>query len=229
MTTLRVLSYNVRSLRDDDAAVGRVIRAARADVVCIQEAPRFLRWRSKCAALARRSGMVVVSGGRAAGANLVLSTLAVAVDATHDIRYSRDAGLEQRGASIAVLRLAGSRFAVAGTHLDLVEAPRLRHVGELHGRLQDLVPTEVPVIVIGDMNDVPGSPVWTALATRGADAFAERGQGDGFTFSATNAVRRIDGVFVDRRIGVVSAAALDNPDIRVASDHRPVLVELDLP
>ena len=73
MSTLRLLSYNVRSLRDDPAAVARVMRAAEPDVAIVQEAPRFLRWRSSCAALARRAGLLWVSGGRAAGANLVLS------------------------------------------------------------------------------------------------------------------------------------------------------------
>ncbi len=67
MPTLRLLTYNVRSMRDDRAAVARVIRSAEPDVVCVQEAPRFLRWRSTCAALARTSGLVVVGGGRPAG------------------------------------------------------------------------------------------------------------------------------------------------------------------
>ncbi|HEY2985649.1 MAG TPA: hypothetical protein VGJ38_15950, partial [Jatrophihabitantaceae bacterium] len=64
MPTLRLLCYNVRSLRDDEDAVARVIRGCEAHVVCVQEAPRFARWRSKNAALARRSGLVVVGGGR---------------------------------------------------------------------------------------------------------------------------------------------------------------------
>ena len=62
---LRVLSYNVRGLRDDRQALAEVVRAADPDVVCVQEAPRFLRWRSTCAALARTSGLVVVGGGHA--------------------------------------------------------------------------------------------------------------------------------------------------------------------
>ena len=229
MTTVRVLSYNIRALRDDSAAVPRVIRAAGADVVCIQEAPRFLRWRSRCAALARLSGMVVVSGGRVCGANLVLSSLAVSVDATYDVAFTKDRRLHQRGTSIALLALRGSRFAVAGTHLDLVEAPRLRHVGELHRALTQRVPAEVPAAVLGDMNDVPGSATWTALADGGVDAFAEVGVGPGHTYSAVEPVRRIDGVFVDRRARIVSAEVLDTPDTRVASDHRPVLVEFELP
>ncbi|NUP69048.1 MAG: endonuclease/exonuclease/phosphatase, partial [Nonomuraea sp.] len=40
---VRVASYNVRSMRDSVPALGRVIAALRADLVCVQEAPRFAR------------------------------------------------------------------------------------------------------------------------------------------------------------------------------------------
>lgn len=229
MTTVRLLSYNVRSLRDDEAAVARVIRSASADVVCIQEAPRFLRWRSRCAGLARRSGMVVVGGGRPAGANLMLSSLAVAVRATHDVRFTKDPRRHQRGTVIAELELTGSAFAVAGTHLDLDEAARLRHVQELHRAVDERVAAEIPVVVAGDVNDRPDGPVWAALTARGDDAHARAGLGAGFTFSAADPVRRIDGVFVDPRIRIVDVQTFDSADVRVASDHRPVLVELELP
>src|SRR5581483_8178736 len=113
------MTYNVRSMRDDDAALARVISSAAPDVVCVQEAPRFLRWRSTCAALARMSGLVVVGGGRPAGANLIMSTLGVDALSVHDIGFSTDPLLHRRGAALAVLRLRGTTFAVAGTHLDL--------------------------------------------------------------------------------------------------------------
>ncbi|MDT4998882.1 MAG: hypothetical protein QOK12_987, partial [Mycobacterium sp.] len=115
MPILRLLSYNIRSMRDDRAALVRVIRSADAHVVCVQEAPRLLRWRSTCAALARTSGLVVVGGGRPAGANLIMSTLSVDVTKTVDVLFSKDPGLHQRGTAIAVLRLQGVTFAVAGT------------------------------------------------------------------------------------------------------------------
>lgn len=220
---MRLLTYNVRSLRDDAAAVARVIRAARPDVVAIQEAPRFLRWRSKCAALARRSGLVIVTGGRPAAANLLLSTLAVDVEATRDVLFSKDPRLHQRGAALAVLRLGGTRLAVVGTHLDLVDEPRLRHVTELHAALNVFAPG-VPAIVAGDVNAGPGSPAWRALAERRPDAEVP---GDGFTYSATQPQRRIDGVFADPALRVVRAEVLDSRDVRIGSDHRPVLVELE--
>ena len=226
--TLRLLSYNVRSLRDDEAAVARVIRAAEPHVVCIQEAPRFVRWRSRCAALARRSGLVVVGGGRPAAANLLLCTLGVEVHQVRDVRFSHDRGLHQRGMALALLSLRGSRFAIAGTHLDLEPAPRLRHVGELHRALDEFA-GEGAAVVAGDINDLPDSAPWRALADVRADAFAVAGAGDGFTYSATDPVRRIDGVFVDARLRPRSAVVPDSPDVLLASDHRPVLVEIELP
>jgi endonuclease/exonuclease/phosphatase family metal-dependent hydrolase len=227
--TLRVLTYNVRSMRDERAALARVIRSADPHVVCVQEAPRFARWRSLCAQLARTSGMVVVAGGRPAGANLIISTLGVAVEHTASVRFSKDPGLHQRGTAIAVLSLAGARFAAAGTHLDLRPQPRLRHVGELHRAIDEHVPADVPVIVAGDINDAPGSPPWEALGAVRADAFAEAGTGSGNTSTAVDPHQRIDAIFVDRRIRVLSARVLEGDDVLVASDHRPLLAELELP
>lgn len=227
--TLRVMTYNVRSMRDDRAALGRVISSVEPDVVCVQEAPRFARWRSLCAELARRSGLVVVGGGRTAGANLIMSTLAVDVDATEDVLFSKNRGLHRRGTSIALLRLAGSRFAVAGTHLDVEAEPRLRHVRELHSALARYVPADVSTIVAGDINDRPGSAAWSELVGQRPDAFATAGTGSAFTSEAASPRQTIDGIFVDPRLTVLSARVVDHPDVALASDHLPVIAELDLP
>ena len=229
MTTLRLLSYNVRSMRDDVDALARVMREIAPDVAIIQEAPRFLRWRSKCAALARRAGMVLVTGGRGSGANLVLSSLAVEVLDRHELAFTTDKHLHHRGAAIAVLKLRGARFAVAGTHLDLIEAPRLRHLDELADFAARTLPENAPLIVGGDLNAVPSSATWQRMQQFGTDTFAAVGTGDGLTYSTVAPVRRIDGVFADARLTPVRAEAIDSADVRVASDHRPLVVELLLP
>jgi endonuclease/exonuclease/phosphatase family metal-dependent hydrolase len=223
---LRVLTYNVRSLRDDAAAVSRVIRDARPDVACIQEAPRFFRWRSKCAALARRSGMVIVTGGRDAGANLVLSTLGVDVVATRDVLLSKNRGYHQRGVAMARLRHGGASFTVVGTHLDGGSQPH--QIGELHRALTAFAPDD-PAIVAGDINATPNMPGWVELTGRGSDAFAVAGTGEGFTSNVTALTRRIDGIFADTGITVHSVQTIDTHDVRIASDHLPVLAELELP
>jgi len=236
MTALRVLSYNVRSLRDDGDAVARVIRAAAPDVVCIQEAPRFLRWRARCAALARRSGLVVVTGGRSAAGNLLLCRVAVRVHSAEDVLLSAVPGLHRRGLALAELSLAGSRFTLAGTHLDLEPAARLRHVEEIldatarlsaAGRGSAGGEVSAPLVLCGDFNEPPGGPVWTALTAGLRDAGA--GADPVPTFSVRSPRRRIDGVLVDPAFVVRSYDVLDSPDVRRASDHFPVLAELELP
>jgi endonuclease/exonuclease/phosphatase family metal-dependent hydrolase len=220
------MTYNVRSMRDDREALGRVIRSAEPDVVLIQESPRFARWRSLCAELARRSNLVVVNGGRPAGSNLILSTLGVDVLETRDVLFSRDPRLHRRGTAIAVLSRHGAKFAVAGTHLDLSAEPRLRHVDELDAAISRHVPASVPTIVGGDINDVPSSPVWRALTSHRVDVFA--GRGDGFTSPAVGARRRIDAIFLDPSIVVVDAHVLAGPDVEAASDHRPLVTDLEI-
>jgi endonuclease/exonuclease/phosphatase family metal-dependent hydrolase len=228
---VRVLTYNVRSMRDDRAALGRVISSTEPDVVCIQEAPRFARWRSLCAELARRSGLVVVTGGRPAAAQLILSSLAVDVLSTANVRFgkdvvSKDVLLHRRGTAIAVLRTQGATFAVAGTHLDLDAGARLRHVADLERAIARHVPPGVPVVVAGDMNAEPGSATWQALSARRQDAFATAGSGSPFTSTALDPRKRIDAVFADPAITVRAARVVRHPDTVAASDHLPVLAEL---
>jgi endonuclease/exonuclease/phosphatase family metal-dependent hydrolase len=223
---IRVLTYNVRSLRDDATAVARVIRSAHADVVCVQEAPRFLRWRAKCTRLARRSGLRIIGGGRVAGANLLLAAATIEIAATRDVLLSRNRGYHQRGVAMAVLRLEGSTVAVAGTHLDGQSQPH--QIAELHSALDAFAPG-IPAIVGGDINAVPGSPAWDSLTARGTDAFAVAGTGDGFTSNIAAPTRRIDAIVADPPLVVRAAQVVDTPDVRIASDHFPVLAELDLP
>jgi endonuclease/exonuclease/phosphatase family metal-dependent hydrolase len=216
-------------MRDDTDALARVMHDVAADVAIIQEAPRFLRWRSKCAALARRAGMVQVAGGRTAGANLILSTLAVEVLSTRDIAYTTERNLHRRGAALAALRLRGARFAVAGTHLDLIEAQRIRHLAELAEIAAAVVPSDVPLIVGGDINAVPGSATWHRLEQFGTDIWTAVGEGDGFSYPSFGPVRRIDALIADRRIKPLRVEVPDSPDIHVATDHRPLVAEFDVP
>ena len=82
---LRVLSWNVRGLRDDTRTLARIVRDLDPDVMCVQEAPKYLRWRSKCAALARDCGLFYVTGGGTTGGSALLASLRV------DVRRSAEA------------------------------------------------------------------------------------------------------------------------------------------
>jgi endonuclease/exonuclease/phosphatase family metal-dependent hydrolase len=228
MPTVRLLTYNVHSLRDDPAAVVRIVRAARPDVVCIQEAPRFVLWRLRCTVLARRCRLRWVAGGRHAGANLVLCRPGVRRLARHDIAFSRDPGLHARGAAVAEVAVDGSAMLVAGVHLDLTPRPRLRHIAEMRAALAGIRSGGVPVVVAGDVNEAAPGPTWAALEAIGVDA-GSGCESTAPTFPATAPVDRIDGIFVSPPATVRSVEVLETHETHLASDHLPVLAVLDLP
>ena len=125
-----------------------------------------------------------------------------------------------------MVRIGGATVAIAGTHLDGQSQPH--QIAEVH-RAVDAFAPGIPALVAGDINAEPGSPAWRELAARGADAFAVAGSGDGFTSNVTALTRRIDAIFADPPIVVRAVETIDNGDVRVASDHLPVLAVLDLP
>lgn len=230
---VRVLGYNIRSMRDDTAALARVIRACAPDLVCVQEAPRFFRWRKHAARLARESGLVVVTGGATAAGPLLLSSLRVHVESTEDVLLPRTPGLHQRGLATAVVRVGGARLAVASCHLSLSAPERLRQAEAL---LAHLAATGVPhTVAAGDINERPGGRSWRRLAGELQDAYAVRPWGGEYTSTARNPHQRIDGVFAGPGIEVlgcgvpVGLPGVTGADLEAASDHRPVLAALRVP
>ncbi|MBE1535162.1 endonuclease/exonuclease/phosphatase family protein [Actinomadura algeriensis] len=233
MTSLRVMSYNVRSLRDDPAAVARVVRAVRPDVLCLQEVPRFRGWRGKRRRLARDCGTAVAAGRRACGL-AVFAAPHVRRAAREFHLLSPERGLHRRALAIAVLEIGGTRFVAASTHLDLAAEPRLRHVREVLDLLDRARERYgAPVVLAGDVNEEPGGPAWSLLADRLRDGHAVAPAGETPTFSARNPRRRIDGIFADPDVdvagcGVPGDEVAPTADYTAATDHRPVMADLRL-
>jgi len=228
---LRLLSYNVRSLRDDAEAVAQVVRACSADVVAVQEAPRFLRWRSKRAALARSSGLVVASAHRPGGLTVLVSLRAKVLD-TSFVLLPKSPKLHQRAACAVLLEVDGARWAVASVHLSLSDDERWQHLQPLWDAVRRW---DAPLVVAGDINEKPDGRVWKSLATELQDAFAVAPDGPGDTYSAKKQpYKRIDGIFVDRSATVLGCHAVHGggPEgvsvetVCAASDHTPVLAVL---
>jgi endonuclease/exonuclease/phosphatase family metal-dependent hydrolase len=189
------------------------VRAAAPEVVCVQEAPKWWRWRSRCAELARRCDLLFVTGGLPAGNNMLMCSVAVEAHSTADYLFTRRFGLHQRGMATAVCSLGGARFRLVSTHLDMAAPDRRLHVDELFAALGRL---DEPLIIGADVNERPGKPAWAALAERLPEAGAgTRG-------------RRIDGIFASPALKVLSATAIDSPGARIASDHLPLLAEFEL-
>jgi endonuclease/exonuclease/phosphatase family metal-dependent hydrolase len=228
---VRLLSYNVRSLRDDTDALIRVVRGCRPDLVCLQEAPRFGLWRTRRRSFARSCDLTVAAGGRTAGLAVLAGARARVLHREHHL-LSRVPKLHRRGLVMAVTELEGARLIVASTHLDLAPAARRAHAAEiieLLGRARERY--GAPVILAGDINEAPGGPAWELLGRAFRDAHVIAPSGGGETFPAARPRHRLDAVFTDPRIDVircgVPADLCLSRDYAKATDHRPVVGELD--
>ncbi|MFJ4504180.1 endonuclease/exonuclease/phosphatase family protein [Streptomyces sp. NPDC088864] len=230
---VRVLSYNIRSMRDDRAALARVIRACAPDLVLVQEAPRFFRWRKYAARLAAATDLVVLSGGATAAGPLLLCSLRATVERTEDILLPRTPGLHRRGFATAVVRFAGARLGVLSCHLSLQRQERLAQAERLVATV-DALGTEHTVIA-GDLNDVPSGRAFRLLAGRYQDCWEAEPRGGEYTFPAHDPRRRVDAVLATGGIEVLGCGVptglpgVREADLRAATDHLPVLAALRVP
>lgn len=223
---VRVVSYNVHTLRDDLSALARVVRDLDPDVVIVQEAPRRFRWRAKCARLARSFGLVVAVGGLPALGNLVLTSLRVRVPDAWCLRYPLTPGRHMRGAAFARCTVGRAPFAVVGSHLSTDAAERPAQAALLKQAMEHI---DAPVILGGDLNENSGGAAWRMLADGLVDVASAAGREDRFTFSCRSPRDRIDALFVDPRIEVRQYDVVDTADARRASDHFPIVADLLVP
>ena len=219
---LRVASYNLRDFKDDGQAAARVIRSINPDVLCLQEVPRHLMSSHRIAMFAARCGLGWSGGHRGSGGTTVMSSVRLDVlDVQHRSlkvgRFQRE-----RGYAVCQLRLPGHQIiGFVSVHLSLAAHERAIHAGTLLRAL----PGDRPVVVAGDLNEGSDGQAWMAIAARLCVV-----SGDAPTFPASNPGVRIDVIFASPELPVVSMprVELDRADLVAATDHLPVLVDLDL-
>ena len=230
---IRVLSYNIRSMRDDTDALARVITACAPDLVLVQEAPRFFRWRKKLARLAGAADLVTLSGGGTAAGPALLCSLRVTVERTEDVLLPLTPGQHRRGLATAVVRVAGVRLGVISCHLSLRRQERYEQGGMLLDRLAALGVDHA--IAGGDLNERPDGRTFTRLAEDLQDCGAVAPWGGEHTFPAAAPDRRIDAVFATKGVEVLGCGVplglpgVTGHDLRAATDHLPVLAALRIP
>ncbi|MCL7423680.1 endonuclease/exonuclease/phosphatase family protein [Streptomyces sp. YS415] len=230
---VRVLSYNIRSMRDDTAALARVIRACAPDLVLVQEAPRFFRWRKKLARLARASDLVVLTGGGTAAGPAILCGLRATVERTEDVLLPLTPGMHRRGFATAVVRFGSARVGVLSCHLSLQKDERYEQGGMLLDRLAALGVQHA--IAGGDLNERPHGRTFRRLADDLQDCWAVAPCGGEYTSTPADPHQRIDAILATKGIEVLSCGVpLDHPgvsgaDLVRATDHLPVLAVLRVP
>jgi endonuclease/exonuclease/phosphatase family metal-dependent hydrolase len=228
--SLRLVSWNVRDLLGDPHAVRRVITSLAPDVLCLQEAPRRLPGVVRNRMLARGCGLRFVAGGRTSGGTAVLVGRRTAVRSAVAARLPVPGPLTRtRGLVVAELAAALPRgpieLTVACLHLPLEPDLRVRHA-ELAVAALGRHPR--PHVVCGDLNERPDAPAWRTLErAAGGDPAPDAGP----TFPAERAHTRVDAVFVDPGLQVVAYGdgGADMADVVRATDHLPVVVDLQAP
>jgi endonuclease/exonuclease/phosphatase family metal-dependent hydrolase len=223
MTKIRVLSYNLHSLRDDTRALASVVRGVAPDLAILQEAPRRFRWRQKCADLARSFDMLVGAGGLPSLGNLILTNLRVRARDTWCVQFPLTPGRHMRGAAFVRCVVGRTAFLAVGSHLSTDANERPGQATLLKKYLDE---AEEPVIFGGDLNENSGGAAWRTLADGLVDAAAAAGAHERATFPCAAPRERIDVVLADPRWTVVGYDLVDTPEARAASDHLPIVVDL---
>ncbi|MDQ0375197.1 endonuclease/exonuclease/phosphatase family protein [Cellulomonas humilata] len=213
---LRVMTYNVKGLQLSRPDVVAVVRAAAPDVLGVQEPPRGpLGW-CRTWKFAHDVGMRAVVNGRGARTTALLVARGRSVTGHAAVRLPNLSGRTGRG--VAVATVDGIRFVVL--HLSLVRDERAAHLSDL---LVHHVPT-TRTVVLGDLNEPPGGPAWTSLTSVLVDVDP---MGDP-TFSAIEPRLRIDAILRSPDLVSGTARVPSGQPAQVGSDHRPVVVDLQL-
>jgi endonuclease/exonuclease/phosphatase family metal-dependent hydrolase len=249
---VRLVTFNTHhgvgdDTRHDLPRLARVLAAADADVICLQEVDRHFGDRSEdvdqALLLSRALDMQLAWGPaidqprdgeppRRQYGNALLSRLPVLVSDVHPL----PGGGEPRSALRTMIELDGGTLWVTTTHLS-TGPPERR--GEQVAALAALHtgPMEAGVLV-GDFNAGPDAPELAALRGRFRDAWELAEERDdragwrfwqrdeGHTHPARSPHRRIDQVWVSEGVAVRSARVLD---AQGASDHLPLVVDLAVP
>jgi endonuclease/exonuclease/phosphatase family metal-dependent hydrolase len=239
--TARVLVYNMHAGKDAAGAdnlarIAAIVDSLDADIVLLQEVDRNTTRSGRVdqpATLARLTGYHVAFGKSLdyQGGDYGIAILSrwpitsdTAVHLPVEPPQQRSGGsYEPRVALRALLAAPGGPLAVLNTHLDPSgnDGWRRQEIRTVLRLVDSLRARGVPTLVGGDFNSVPESAVQQSLREAGLrDAWSVCGRGDGLTYPADSAVKRIDYLYLTG-----SAVCRDARVVRTdASDHRPLFV-----
>lgn len=223
---VRVLVYNVRGFRDGADRVAAVVRRFEPDIVLLNESDGRLRLRRFARAVGMQAARDPWSPLRRRVKNAVLVRTPWRILTRRLHRFAGSARLYPRGALLAHLGRSGFRLWGVAMHLGLHSVERRNHAQELVDVLRGL---DGPIALGGDLNETPSGRAVAFLAERFWDAWLLGGDVAGETFPADEPTARIDYLFVSEGIRVERAIVPPIPQVRVASDHRPLVAELTLP
>lgn len=239
---LRLMTYNVHRCvgvdrRLDVDRIASVIDAARPDIVCLQEldVDRARTGRvDQAQAIADRLSMSVRFNAafrieaEQYGDAILTHLPERLVKAGPLPNHPTLPGLEPRGALWSEMSVNGRRLNVINTHLGLVPREQRLQAEALCGP-EWLGACEGPTILTGDFNCTSITRPYRILVRRLHDAQRLLALKPTLkTFPAGRPIIRIDHAFVTPDVRVVGASVPGDDVVRVASDHRPLVVDFSL-
>jgi endonuclease/exonuclease/phosphatase family metal-dependent hydrolase len=238
--TLRIISYNIHSCVGLDGKlspnrIARIIRGFNPDIVALQEVDikrQRSRGEDQSARLARELEMEVAfccTMNRASEkyGHALLTRFPVEVIASGLFRAGQEHP-EPRGVLLAKAKWAGSELYLANTHFGLGTAECLEQMQTFLGsEWLGRVPADAPLIVCGDFNMTPASSAYGLMLDRFTDTQLVSGRKPLATFPSPLPISRIDFVFVSKHFEVMDTKVPRNSLTRVASDHLPLVVDLN--
>lgn len=220
--TLRLLSYNIRNAKGldnitDYKRIANVIEKANVDVVALQELDSVTK---------RSNGKYVLL--ELANETRMYSSYAAAIDFSGG-KYgvgilSKEKPIAQRSISLpgseekrVLLIVEFKNYVLFCTHLSLTEADRNTSAEIIN---KEAATYTKPVFLSGDLNDTPTSPMMQLL-TKQWNLLSEIAP----TFPANNPDRCIDYImsYKQHKVIIKRSIVINEP---LASDHRPMMVEL---
>ena len=199
---LHVMTFNIHSARAGDgsvrlATITEEIRRWRADVVLLQEVDRGRAWTGRVDMPAQLADALGTSW--TFGANVrrsptnqygtaILSRFPIT--ASRNVPLPAPPGTQQRGLLSATLDVDGTEVSVYNTHLE--HTSRTARLQQMQAITQVLATDPRPMVLGGDLNSRPGSPVMNLAGRHLTDTWPAVGQGPGYTHSARNPRSRID-------------------------------------
>lgn len=232
---VKVLTYNIHHGENmkgvlDLQGIANVILATNPDLVALQEVDSVTQRTAKTdqlKELASITGMYTYfakamnygGGGYGTG---ILSRFPITSAVTVALP-SLKKGAEPRAAGIITVKLPGdSLLKFASAHLDAEDQPDDR-VAQASALVEYFRETQTPVILAGDFNAIPAAKEILTFRQLFSDATMQMGP----TFPADSPRVKLDYIMVHpkSRWNVTGARIIEEA---VASDHRPVLSELEL-
>ncbi|WP_323098677.1 endonuclease/exonuclease/phosphatase family protein [Intrasporangium sp. YIM S08009] len=230
------MSYNVRDFLDDRRAAARVVRAVAPDVLCLQEVPRRLTTEVRLPRFAQECGMHWGRGRFGTGGTSVLTAPGVAVVASPHGRLRTRFPDRTRGWAGVTVTPDGwppdASVTVVSIHLGLRSGERVRHAEHLVATLP------ARSVVAGDLNEGPEGDARRVLTRHWPPVLPDEP-----TFPAASPSVAIDAVLAVPDLVAAQSDPSDpgDPhrpggrdaleraiaaDVAVASDHRPLWVDL---